>query len=200
MIEGTIVNLRAYEVSDAAAWVRWYNDADVIEHLSWRYPLSLAAEEAYLRQLTSAPADYNSTLFAIETKDGRHIGGINFNAIYVESRKARLGITIGEKELWSQGYGADAIRTLLRFAFDEMNLNRVDLTVDAAHAGAIACYRKCGFVEEARMRQYHYARGAYHDWLVMGILREEFLSTEEHRRTQKGGPNRAPENEQSTRP
>ena len=174
MIEGEVVNLRAYEVSDAAAWVRWYNDAEVTEHLSMRYPLSIAAEEAWLKAHTSSPTDYTSVLFAIEAKDGRHIGGINFNAIYVESRKARLGITIGEKELWSKGYGADAIRTLLRFAFDEMNLNRVDLTVDASHAGAIACYRKCGFVEEARMRQYHYTHGRYHDWLVMGILREEF--------------------------
>jgi RimJ/RimL family protein N-acetyltransferase len=177
MIEGKIINLRAYEASDAAAWVRWYNDGEVTEHLSWRYPLSLEAEQEYLKTLTSAPVDYTRVLFAIETKDGRHIGGINFNAIYVESRKARLGITIGEKELWSKGYGADAIRALLRFAFDEMNLNRVDLTVDAAHAGAIACYRKCGFVEEARMRQYHYTRGGYHDWLVMGILREEFERT-----------------------
>jgi RimJ/RimL family protein N-acetyltransferase len=176
MIEGKLVNLRAYEVSDAAAWTRWYNDPEVIEHLSWRYPFSLAAEEAFLTQLTSTPPDYNTTLFAIETKDGQHIGGINFNLIFVESRKARLGITIGEKTLWSQGYGADAIRTLLRFGFDEMNLNRVDLTVDAEHPAAIACYRKCGFVEEARMRQYHYTGGRYHDWLVMGILRDEFYA------------------------
>ncbi len=176
MIEGRIVNLRAYEPSDAAAWARWYNDPEVIEYLSWRYPLSLSAEEDYLKQRTSAPMDYETTLFAIETKGGVHIGGINFNVVYPESRKARLGITIGEKELWSKGYGADAIRTLLRFGFDEMNLNRVDLTVDATHARAIACYRKCGFVEEARMRQYHYTRGRYRAWIVMGILREEFYA------------------------
>ena len=177
MIEGTLVNLRSYEVDDAAAWARWYNDPAVIEHLSWRYPLSLAAEEDYLKQRVSAAMSYGTTLFAIETKDGQHIGGINFNLTFVESRKARLGISIGEKEYWSKGYGADAIMTLLRFGFDEMNLHRVDLTVDADHAAAIACYRKCGFVEEGRMRQARYTRGRYLDWIVMGILRDEFSRT-----------------------
>jgi RimJ/RimL family protein N-acetyltransferase len=174
MIEGKLVNLRAYEISDAEAWVRWYNDQEVIEHLSWRYPFSLAAEEAYLNQRTSTPLDYNTTLFAIETKDGVHIGGINFNVIYVESRKARLGITIGEKAHWSQGYGADAVRTIMRFGFDEMNLHRIDLTVDEDNARAIACYKKVGFIEEGRLRQARYTRGRHIDWLVMGILREEF--------------------------
>ncbi len=174
MIEGKLVNLRAYEMSDAAAWARWYNDPEVIEHLSWRYPFSQLAEEQFLQERVSKPMSYGTPIFAIDTKDGVHIGGVNFNVVYPESRKARLGITIGEKEHWSKGYGADAIMTLLRFGFDEMNLNRVDLTVDEDNPRAIACYRKCGFVEEARMRQYHFTRGRHHDWIVMGILREEF--------------------------
>jgi RimJ/RimL family protein N-acetyltransferase len=177
MIEGKLVNLRAIEVSDAPAFTRWFNDRDVTEHLSMRYPLSLAAEERWIADHTAKPMDYGNAIFAIDTKDGTHIGSINFNLIYVESRKARLGITIGDKAYWSKGYGADAIRTLLRFAFDEMNLNRVDLTVDEDHAAAIACYRKCGFVEEGRMRQARYTRGGYLDWIVMAILREEFESS-----------------------
>jgi RimJ/RimL family protein N-acetyltransferase len=174
MIEGELVNLRAVELGDAPAFVRWFNDADVIEHLSFRYPLSLAAEEEFLREQTSRPATYRSMNFAIETKDGVHIGSINFYDVYAENRKARLGITIGDKAYWSMGYGADAVRTLLRFGFNEMNLHRVDLTVDEDHAAAIACYEKVGFVHEGRMRQARFTRGRYLDWLVMGILRDEF--------------------------
>jgi RimJ/RimL family protein N-acetyltransferase len=176
MIEGELVNLRSVEMSDRDAYVRWFNDAEVTEHLSMRYPISKLAEEEFLKRHTSAPMGYTSTIFAIETKDGVHIGSINFNQIFPESRKARLGITIGDKRYWSKGYGADAIRTLLRFGFEEMNLNRVDLTVDEDHAAAIACYRKVGFVEEGRMRQARYTRGGYLDWVVMGILREEFYA------------------------
>ena len=93
-----------------------------------------------------------------------------------EQRKARLGVMIGEKQYWSSGYGTDAMRAFLRFVFDEMNLHRVDLTVDADNQRAIACYRKCGFIEEVRLRQALYARGAHRDQLVMGILRDEFYA------------------------
>jgi RimJ/RimL family protein N-acetyltransferase len=93
-----------------------------------------------------------------------------------EERKARLGVMIGEKEYWSKGYGTDAMLTFLRFGFDEMNLNRIDLTVFDGNERAKACYRKCGFVEEGRLRQDRYSRGAYSDTLIMGILRDEFYA------------------------
>jgi len=73
-----------------------------------------------------------------------------------------------------RGYGQDAIRTLLGFAFGEMNLNRVSLHVLTDHTRAINTYRECGFVEEGRLREAVYAEGQYHDLLVMSILRQEF--------------------------
>jgi RimJ/RimL family protein N-acetyltransferase len=91
-----------------------------------------------------------------------------------ENRNARLGIMIGDKSYWSQGYGTDAMLTLLRFGFEEMNLNRIDLTVDAENARAIRCYQKCGFVGEGRLREARYQRGKYGDQLVMSVLRDEF--------------------------
>jgi RimJ/RimL family protein N-acetyltransferase len=93
-----------------------------------------------------------------------------------EQRKARLGVVIGEKAYWSKGYGTDTILTFLRFAFDEMNFHRIDLTVDADNARAIACYRTCGFVEEVRMRQARFLGGEYGDGFVMSILRDEFYA------------------------
>ena len=178
MIEGKLVNLRAVEMGDLDRNVTWFNDAEVTEHLSVRYPMSRAAEEEWMKLRTSSPMTYDNVFFAIETKDGTHIGNISFNYSFAESRKAHLGITIGDKRYWSQGYGTDAMRTLLRFGFDEMNLHRIDLTVDEDNARAIACYRKCGFVEEGRMRQARYTRGRYIDWVVMGVLRDEFYAAE----------------------
>ena len=81
---------------------------------------------------------------------------------------------IGDKAYWSRGLGTDAMLTLLRFGFDEMNLHRIDLVVDADNERAIACYRKCGFIEEGRLRRVRYGRGRYVDQLVMGILQDEF--------------------------
>ena len=175
MIEGKLVNLRALEMSDLDKNVEWFNDREVTRHISMRYPLPRAAEDEWLKGMVGSMMAYGQNVFfAIETKDGQYIGNINFHQVYPENRKARLGITIGEKSHWSQGYGTDALRTLCRFGFEEMNLNRIDLTVDAGNARAIACYERCGFVHEGRLRNARWSRGAYVDQLVMGLLRSEW--------------------------
>ncbi len=174
MIEGTRVNLRAMEMTDLERCQRWINDREVTRHLAMRYPMSMAAEEAWLRDLTSKPTSFDAAMFAIETKDGRHIGNIDLRGVQAENRASMLGVMIGERDCWSQGYGSDAIQTLLGFAFDEMNLNRVELHVFAKNERAIACYLKCGFGDEGRLRQDVYYEGAYHDAVVMSVLREEF--------------------------
>jgi RimJ/RimL family protein N-acetyltransferase len=175
MIEGKLVNLRAVEIGDLDANVAWFNDREVTRHLaSMRYPMSRASEEVWLRNRSESPLGFHNVFFAIETRDGRHIGNTGLESVSAENRNARLGIAIGDKDFWSKGYGADAIITLLRFGFDEMNLHRIDLTVDEDNARGIACYTKVGFVEEARLRHDRYTRGRYADTLVMGILRHEF--------------------------
>jgi len=174
MIEGTLVNLRAPEMGDLERNTRWINDREVTRFLSVRYELSSAAEEGWLRELASKPMSYERPFFAIATKDDVHIGNVNLFAVVPEDRKCELGIMIGEKAYWSQGYGTDALRTIVRFAFEEMNLNRVQLHVFAYNDRAFAAYRKAGFVEEGRRRQAHYADGAYHDAIVMSVLRDEW--------------------------
>jgi RimJ/RimL family protein N-acetyltransferase len=174
MIEGKRIRLRPPEVTDAERCYRWLNDQEVVGNLiALRYPISRAEEERFLRE--RPPMTFSDgLLFAIETKDGRHIGMTSFYDVRAEDRKAALAITIGEKQCWSQGYGGDAVLTLLRFGFHEMNLNRVWLTTVEYNERAIACYRKCGFREEARLRQDAYRHGRYWDFVQMSILRHEF--------------------------
>jgi RimJ/RimL family protein N-acetyltransferase len=175
MIEGKLVYLRSIDLPDAGRYVAWLNDREVTRHLQMRYALSLLAEENWIRgRSATSMAFVSGGNYAIETKDGVHIGSVGFHYVNPENRKATLGIMIGDKAYWSKGYGTDAMLTLLRFGFDEMNLHRIDLSVDADNARAIACYRKCGFIEEGRLRDQRYSRGANHDQLWMGLLRQEF--------------------------
>jgi RimJ/RimL family protein N-acetyltransferase len=174
MLEGQLVRLRPIEPGDAERCYRWYNDDEVTSTLfAVRYPISMVHEERFLSE---RPAnDFTNGLFlAIETKDGRHIGNINLFDVRAEDSKAGFGIAIGEKDCWSQGYGTDAVVTLLGFAFDEMNLHRVWLTTVEYNERAQACYLKCGFREEARLRQHVFRHGRYWDVVQMGILRDEF--------------------------
>jgi RimJ/RimL family protein N-acetyltransferase len=174
MIEGKLIRLRAPETSDLDRYVAWINDREVTVQLAMRYPVSRASEEEWLRGHATKPLSYDHVWFAIDTREGVHIGGINFHVVRPENRNARLGIMIGDKSYWSQGYGTDAMLTFLRFGFDEMNLRRIDLTVDAENARAIRCYEKCGFLLEGRQREARYQQGHYGDQLVMSVLRDEF--------------------------
>jgi RimJ/RimL family protein N-acetyltransferase len=180
MLEGRLVRLRRPEIDDAERYYRWLNDQDVVGNLiAQRYPISLDWEKQFLRELQ--PMGPEGGILAIDTRDGRHIGMTSFYDVRMEDRKAALAITIGEKACWSQGYGTDAVETMLRFAFGEMNLNRVWLTTVEYNERAIACYRKCGFQEEARLREHAYRHGRYWDFVQMAVLRTEFEEEEAER-------------------
>lgn len=176
MLEGNLVSLRAMETEDLEDVLRWVNDREVTLWLtSLRYPMARKDEKKWL---DDAPANSfaDGVRLAIETKDGKHIGGINLHRTNPEDRKAGLGIMIGEKDHWSNGYGTDAVLILLKLAFDEMNLHRVWLQVFPENERAIACYLKCGFREEGRLRQEVFQDGRYYDVIVMGVLKDEFAA------------------------
>jgi RimJ/RimL family protein N-acetyltransferase len=85
-----------------------------------------------------------------------------------------LGLWIG-RPYWDRGYGTDAVRVLCRFAFREMNLQRVGLSVYDINPRGVRAYEKVGFKEEGRRRRGHFADGRYVDVIVMGLLAEELI-------------------------
>ncbi len=174
MLTGKLVRLRKYEAEDIGRLLVWMNDSEVTQYLAARYPISRAWEEGWIQRVSTQAPSAGLSL-AIETLvDNRHIGSVGLNELAWEDRHASLGVSIGEKSYWGQGYGTDAMVTLLRYAFDWMNLHRVTLEVLADNERAIASYRKCGFVAEGILRQAYYQRGRYHDLSTMGVLRDEF--------------------------
>ncbi len=178
MIRGSKTRLRALKHDDLRHFVRWINDPETRRFMAMRYPLSQAEEEKWWQSRAEGDGDH---IFAVETLDGTYIGNIGLHSIERENRRAMLGIIVGEKSYWGQGYGTDAIQAMLRWAFEYLNLHRVYLTVYAYNKRAIRSYEKCGFRHEGTMRQARYTDGQYFDELMMGILRDEFL--EGHRET-----------------
>jgi UDP-4-amino-4,6-dideoxy-N-acetyl-beta-L-altrosamine N-acetyltransferase len=173
MIVGQKTRLRAIEREDIPTFVRWLNDEEVRQYLEMYLPISKAQEEEWFEAHLK---DESSRIFAIETKDGVHIGNIGLHDLDWKNRSAFLGIVIGEKEYWGRRYGTDAVTTLLGFAFSEMNLHRIHLSVFDFNERAIRCYEKCGFQREGRAREALFQDGKYHDSLSMAILRQEFHS------------------------
>ena len=171
MIRGEKVILRALEATDAERCHAWINDPEVIQFLHMRYPVSLLAEEGWVSRERDPLKELS---LAVETTEGVHIGNCGLSGAGSVERAATLGIVIGDKQYWGQGYGTDTVLTLCGFGFNEMNLHRISLHVYESNPRAIACYEKCGFQREARLRQAFFRKGAYHDILVMGILEDEF--------------------------
>ena len=173
MIYGEKTRLRRIEREDIPTFVRWFGDPDVRSFLLVNSPISHAQEEKWFERKLE---DDDSELFAIETLDGTHIGNIElFDFQRIHSR-AELGVVIGEKAYWGQGYGSDAIRTLLRFGFEELNLHRIQLCVYEDNERGIRAYQKCGFQLEGRQRDAIYRQGRYYDLLIMGVLADEFAA------------------------
>ena len=174
-MQGKLVRLRAYEKSDADALFRWFSDEDVTRWLGPPNFPSRAHQERFIES-TSASSD-EAKYFAIETLDGKLIGDCGLRFIDWKSRKAEFFITIGEKEFWGKGFGSDALRIIIRLAFDKMNLNRLWLSVLVDNPRAVRCYEKCGFVREGLLRQESYVDGKYRDVLMMALLREDYHRT-----------------------
>jgi diamine N-acetyltransferase len=173
---GKQVRLRPIERTDLPRFVSWFNDPEVRQHLTVYLPFALAQEERWFENLLRRLEEQHEVLLAIETHDGVHIGNIGLHAINWKDRHAEAGIVIGEKAYWDQGYGSDAMRTLLGIAFRQMNLHRVYLHVDADNARGIRCYEKAGFRLEGTLREAVFRDGVYHDQYVMSILASEYGS------------------------
>lgn len=173
MMVGERVRLRPIERSDLPNFVRWFSDEEVRHGLAMIVPPSTAEEERWFERLSEHPGH----LFAIDARVGeewRHIGSLGLHEIDWRNRVGEVGIAIGEKAAWDHGFGTEAMRLLLRFAFEQLNLHRVELVVYAFNQRAVRCYERIGMTHEGTKRQAVFMHGQYHDVLVMGILRDEF--------------------------
>jgi len=171
-LEGELVILRPRVDDDLALFARWHGNPDVRHwlHMSEMPNQTLEVER---QRWQIARNDPTRVSFVIETLDGVPIGNIVLIGIDVAHRRAELGIAIGEKGDWGRGYGTDAIRVILRFAFEVLHLRRVELITDIDNERGIRAYEKCGFVREGVLRAKRLRYGEPLDMLIMAVLRED---------------------------
>jgi RimJ/RimL family protein N-acetyltransferase len=173
MIKGERITLRAIEREDLDRYVAWFNEPEVLHHLALYLPINHDDEVEWYEAQRNDATTQN---FAIVLKqEYRHIGSIGLMRINHREQNAELGIAIGDKTQWGQGYGQEAIELLLKYSFEEMNLHRIFLLVNATNTRGIRCYEKCGFVKEGQLRDAVYHNGRFEDQLIMSVLRSEYL-------------------------
>ena len=175
MLQGERVVLRAIEEEDLEALARWVNDLELEVLGGGDPPTPQSVARVKADHERRHKEDNDDAHFAIEVA-GKLIGMLALFHTDTTARTSELGIVIGERAYWGQGYGQDAIRTAVDYGFRHRNLQRVWLSVTATNDRAINAYKRCGFVEEGRLREHVWSNGAHRDLICMGVLREEWTS------------------------
>jgi RimJ/RimL family protein N-acetyltransferase len=148
--------------------VVWLNDPDVTEWtLVGDFPLSRLAEEEYFeRAMRETDQEIH---FAVETREGEHIGFAGIHRIDWRHGTAVTGIVIGPKEVRGQGWGTDAMRVRTRYAFEVLGLRLLMAEVMAGNARCLKAAQKAGYREVGRIPRRYWKRGAWRDDVVLVI-------------------------------
>jgi len=178
LLTGKLVRLAACDPEEMGkSFSIWSRDSEYFRLMS-----AGAASMSSIRQMKGYfekdvdDATLATHFFGVRTiADDRLIGEMNLEVVNWSVRDAFVGLSIGDRENWGKGYGTEMMNLLLQFAFLEVNLQRVTLTVFDYNPRAIRAYEKAGFRHEGRERKMLNKEGQRWDMLFMGVLREEWL-------------------------
>ncbi|MBM4447576.1 MAG: GNAT family N-acetyltransferase [Chloroflexi bacterium] len=168
------VALTSLTVDDLPTLAAWINDREQVLFNAPYKPVHEGQHKAWFESMQNRN---DIVIFGIRLlKSNKLIGTCQLHSIDHIHRSAELQIRLGEVAERGHGYGTEAVRLLLDFAFKDLNLNRVYLHVFATNAAALRTYEKVGFACEGLLRQAAYIDSRYVDVVVMGILQEEHVT------------------------
>jgi RimJ/RimL family protein N-acetyltransferase len=169
---GERIYLSPINPDDYVTYTKWFNDKDMVGNLGmFSQMISLSKEKKTVEDMASG----NTHHYAIVLQDDDLlIGGISLDSVDHRSRKAELGIFIGEEEYRGRGYGTEAIGLILHYGFLTLNLHNIMLCVHGDNTQGITCYLKNGFKEFGCRRESHFKDGRYVDTIYMDILATEW--------------------------
>jgi RimJ/RimL family protein N-acetyltransferase len=159
--------------ADLPVMFEWINDR---EQVLLNAPYKPVSESQHKEWFESIQRRTDVVIFGIRMLEtNKLIGSCQLHSINYAHRTAELQIRLGHVADRGHGYGTEATRLLLDFAFKDLNLHRVYLHVFNSNAVAIRVYERVGFVREGLLREAAHINGAYVDVVVMGILRAEYV-------------------------
>ena len=171
---GNLLCLSAPEPADIPIISGWTTDSEFLRRLQFHHVRPLNHADAASSYLGGSNGE-NHLHFRLRTRsDARLVGYVVLYDIYWNLQTANLGIAIGASADHGKGYGRDGLELLLRYAFDELNLYRVGLTVLERNTAARALYARAGFVHEGTLRASDFRDGARGNDIQMSILAPEY--------------------------
>lgn len=173
-IVGRRIVLRRHRAENLAIVSRWYRDPEVARLTRYQTrPMPREEVERFFQTRLLGP---DSVAYAIHVRlTDRLIGLTTFSSLDPDNGSVLFHITLGERDVWGQGYGTEAASLMLAHAFERLGLHRVGLSVFSFNERAIRSYEKAGFRIEGRLRDAIARDGRYWDEIQMGALRPEWL-------------------------
>ena len=172
-IIGKRLYLSPIDINDALEYTKWLNDMDVTMGLTLSTSLiNEETERNILERLSKEPFNFA----VVSNINNNVIGNTGFTKIDYINRFAEVGIFIGDKFYWHNGYGMEALELILDFGFNILNLNNIHLSVFSYNTSAIRCYKKIGFKEAGRIREARIVGNQKFDIIYMDLLASEFKS------------------------
>ncbi|AST91264.1 MULTISPECIES: GNAT family N-acetyltransferase [Sutcliffiella] len=168
------VSLRKMSIDDIELYHSWRNNMEVMISTNPSLDVySLEETKSFVENVILGSSSSKSYIIHHKRSE-KAIGITSLINIDLKNRNAECIIDIGDKEYWGHGYGKEALKLLLDYAFLELNLHRVSLRVFSFNEKAISLYQKIGFQQEGVSRQALFRNGQWHDIVHMGLLQSEY--------------------------
>lgn len=173
---GDQIRLTALRPDDAPTMMRWYEDGE-FGRLFDANPAFPKSERSLTKWFDDSDRDQSSFAMAIRLLySDELIGYADIDGIQWTHRVGWMSIGIGNPANRGRGYGGEALRLMLRFAFHELNLHRLQLTVFAYNEAAIRLYERLGFQREGVYREFLLRDGQRYDMFLYGLLAREWVA------------------------
>ena len=172
MIKGKKIYLCAVEESSLEQLRGWRNNPELRQYFREQREISSTMQQDWFNN--RVVNNSNQVDFEIHDQEtGKLLGHCGLYYINWINRVAEFTVYIGDVEYRNGGYGSDALRTLFRYGFEQLNLNKIWCEV-YSNNNALDIYRHLGFVDEGRLRQNYYTNGKFWDSFLLGLLRDEW--------------------------
>jgi len=168
------IRLRALTITDLPLTLKWHNQRDIIEmYAGHPFPVNEEMERKWYEKILTS--NFPVTVFGIELIENNKLIGLTIlRDINLINRSAETAIYIGDQNERSKGYSKEALKLTLNFAFNNLGLHRVFLSVREDNVAALGLYEKLGFIREGILRDSIYKNGKYISLIIMSILEGEF--------------------------
>lgn len=170
VLPGEEMYLRPMELADTGLIIKWRNEEFVRRNFIYRKPFT---REGHLNWVETMINTGKAVQFIICTGQGKPVGSVYLRDIDREHRKAEYGIFIGEQDGLGKGYGTQAAKLMITYAFRTLKLHKLMLRVLAGNDRARRSYEKAGFVQEAWLKDEVFLSGEYRDVILMAVINGE---------------------------